>query len=83
MSKEKIVTIPTKASAFSQVKKSLKPVVSGAIGGAGVVLGEAFVGDVLGAGVGAIGASLFIKDEVEKKIVITNGVMDSMYRILE
>jgi hypothetical protein len=80
---KKIVEIPTKKSAFSQVKKSFEPVVAGAIGGTGVAVGEAILGDVIGPGVGGVAASLFIKDEVEKKIVVTNAVMDMTYRIME
>lgn len=83
MAEKKIVEIPTKKSAFSQVKKSFEPVLAGAIGGTGVALGEAMFGEIIGSGVGSVGASLFVKDEVEKKIIVTNGVMDMVYRILE
>ena len=83
MGKDNIIEIPTKKSAFSQVKGSLKPVLAGVIGGTGVVVGEAIFGEVLGSGIGSVGASLFVKDEVEKKIIVTNGVMDMVYRILE
>ncbi len=81
--KKSVIEIPSKKSAFTQVKKSFTPVTAGVIGGAGVVLGEALLGEVIGSGVGAIGASLFIRDEIEKKIIVTNGVMDMVYRILE
>lgn len=80
---KKIIELPTKKSAFSQIKKSLEPITAGAIGGVGVALGEAMFGEIVGSGVGAVGASLFVKDEVEKKIIVTNGVMDMVYRILE
>lgn len=82
-SKKKIVELPTRKSAWSQVKKSIAPIGAGAIGGAGFVLGEALMGDVLGPVAGSLLGSLFIPDEVSKKVVMINGVMDSVYRMLE
>lgn len=83
MSKANVVEVPTRKSAFNQVKKSFEPVVAGAAGGSGVALGEVLFGDIIGPAVGGIGASLFVKNEIDKRIIVVNAVQDTMYRILE
>lgn len=76
------LTIPTKKGIMKQLKDSTKSAGAGAMTGAGEVVGEAMLGEVLGPLTGGIASSLFVKDETLKKMTVFMGARKSARNML-
>ncbi len=76
------ITLPTRKSAMSQLKDSSSSAGAGALTGVGEVMGEAYLGEVVGPLVGGIASSMFLKDETHKKIAVMLGARKSARNLL-